>query len=62
MKTFTPTEFRQNSSKVFNEVQANGIVFIKSKSRPDMVLMSKGHLDILTSQLEFANKANRKSA
>lgn len=39
MSTFTPTEFRANSSKVFNEVQSKGKVLIKSKNRPSMVLM-----------------------
>jgi PHD/YefM family antitoxin component YafN of YafNO toxin-antitoxin module len=44
MESFTPTEFRTNSSKVFNEVQANGKVIIKSKSRPEMVLMTTSKL------------------
>lgn len=44
MATFTPTEFRKNSSKVFNEVQATGAVTIKSKSRPEMVLMTAKRL------------------
>jgi prevent-host-death family protein len=45
MVTFTPTELRTNSSKVFNEVQASGRVTIKSKSRPDMVLMTVSKLE-----------------
>ena len=47
MATFTPTEFRQNSSKVFNEVQASGKAIIKSKSRPEMVIMTMEHLELL---------------
>lgn len=56
MTTFTPTEFRQNSSKVFNEVQASGKVSIKSKSRPDMVLMTTVKLeDMLREAMIAAN-------
>ena len=41
MKEFTPTEFRANSSKVFNQVQESGKIKIVSKSRPDMILMTE---------------------
>lgn len=40
-KRFTPTQFRANSSTVFNSVQSDGMVVVESKSRPDMVLMLK---------------------
>jgi len=54
MATFTPTELRINSSKVFNEVQASGKVIIKSKSRPDMILMTA---DKFCEYMENAEKA-----
>ncbi len=40
MKEFTPTNFRANSSDVFNEVQESGQVKIISKNRPEMILMT----------------------
>ena len=50
MKKFTPTDFRANSSKVFNEVQSSDGVLIISKSRPDMVLMTKANLESITAK------------
>ncbi len=59
MTTFTPTEFRKNSSTVFNEVQASGKVSIKSKSRPDMVLMTTVKLEeMLREAMVAANNFN----
>lgn len=48
MITFSPTIFRSSSSLVFNAVQADGIVEIKSKSRPDMILMLSDSFDSMS--------------
>lgn len=45
--TFSATELRQDSSKVFNQVQSHGWVRIRSRSRPDMVLLTQDELDAL---------------
>ncbi len=37
---YSPTQLKQNSSVIFNEVQSNRMVFIASKTRPCMVLMT----------------------
>jgi prevent-host-death family protein len=37
---YTPTQLKQNSSEIFNEVQKEEMVIISSKTRPDMVLMT----------------------
>ena len=51
--TFSATELRQDSSKVFNQVQSMGWVKIKSRSRPDMVLLTQKELDeLLSSKFE----------
>ncbi len=42
MRTFTPTELKQNSSMVFNAAQKDGAVKIKSKNRPIMYLVVDG--------------------
>ncbi len=54
--TFTPTELRQNSAEVFNEVQRLGWSKIKSKSRPDMVLMTQRYLDEMLLQAKEGAK------
>jgi PHD/YefM family antitoxin component YafN of YafNO toxin-antitoxin module len=41
MQTVTPTELKQNSSFAFNAAQKDGIVRIKSKSRPTMYLITE---------------------
>ncbi len=56
MATFTPTEFRKNSSKLFNEVQANGKVTIKSKSRPNMILMTEAKFCEFMENASFGKK------
>jgi PHD/YefM family antitoxin component YafN of YafNO toxin-antitoxin module len=48
---FTPTEFRSNSSAVFNAVQSDGLVVIESKSRPDMTLMLKSEHDAMIEKI-----------
>ena len=45
MKTFTPTELRRESPKVFNEVQAYGAVAIAHRDRPLMLLMTQKEFD-----------------
>lgn len=45
MQKVTPTEFRSNTSQVFNEVQANGKIKIVSRGRPDMILMTAKELE-----------------
>lgn len=45
MKSFTPTEFRSDSSKVYNEVMINGSAEINHKSRPRMVIMTVDHYE-----------------
>lgn len=57
MKIFTPTAFRANSSEVFNAVQEHGEVAIKSKNRPDMVIMMKNQFDALQGLVSAANAA-----
>ena len=44
---FTATQLRQDSSKVFNEVQLSGQVKIISRSRPTMILMTEDELERL---------------
>ena len=44
---FTATQLRQDSAKVFNEVQSNGHAKIVSRSRPDMVLLTQNKLDAI---------------
>lgn len=41
MKTYTPTELRNDSGSVYNEVMMRGQAMISGKSRPDMILMTK---------------------
>lgn len=57
MQTFTPTEFRANSSNVFNQVQSDGEVLIKSKSRPDMVIMLQYEKDALIEKIRQLTNA-----
>ena len=45
MKTFTPTEVRRESPRVYNEVQSNGAVAIAHRDRPLMVLLTQKELD-----------------
>lgn len=45
MKSFTPTEFRADSSKVYNEVMMNGCVSIDHRDRPKMVLITVDELN-----------------
>lgn len=48
MEKFTPTQFRANSSEVFNAVQKSGSIVIESKNRPEMVLMLRSeHLSLM---------------
>jgi len=51
MKVFTPTEFRANSSRVFNHVQSDGEVLLQSKGRPDMCLMLSSEKDALLEKI-----------
>lgn len=44
----TPTEFRANSSKVFNAVQEFGKIEIVSKNRPKMILITEKKLKEIT--------------
>lgn len=44
-RTYTPTQLKQNSSEVFNSVQENGIVVIKSSTRPLMIMMKMDKLN-----------------
>jgi len=37
---YSPTQLKQSSSVIFNEVQSGRMVFIDSKTRPCMVLMT----------------------
>ncbi len=47
---FTATQLRQDSSKVFNEVQLSGQAKIVSRSRPTMILMTEDELEKLVKQ------------
>ena len=48
--SYTPTQLRNNSSHVFNDVQRSGWVKIVSKTRPDMVIMTQEALDTILAQ------------
>lgn len=50
MKAYTPTELRNDSGSVYNEVMMNGPVLIQGKSRPDMILMTQARFDELTQE------------
>ena len=60
MRVFTPTEFRANSSDVFNAVQSDGEVKIESKNRPSMVIMMKSQFDALQELISAMEDAVRK--
>ena len=45
MKSFTPSHFRSDSSKVYNEVMINGITEIDHRDRPKMLLMTVDHYE-----------------
>lgn len=47
---FTATQFQRNPAEVFNEVQRLGWAKLKSKSRPDMVVMTQQCLDEMLMQ------------
>jgi prevent-host-death family protein len=57
MKTYTASELKQNIGDVLSDVQTRGSVKIKSRSRPDMVLITQDKLDrMLVAAAERANK------
>ena len=45
LKTFTVTELRRESPKVFTEVQATGAVAIANRDRPLMLLITQKEFD-----------------
>jgi len=45
MKEFTSTQLRVKSSDVYNEVHKAGVVAIKHRDRPPMVLISRDWLN-----------------
>lgn len=47
MKTFTTTELRTESTKIYNEVAANGMAAIAHRDRPLMVIMLNEELEKL---------------
>ncbi|MDX1400254.1 MAG: hypothetical protein R3204_17115, partial [Oceanospirillum sp.] len=47
MKEFTASDLQKNIGSVLSEAQRIGWVKIKSRSRPDMVLVTQQHLDEL---------------
>jgi len=51
---FTTSDLKQKTGEVLNEAQRIGWVKIKSRSRPDMVLVTQQHLDDLLKQQEKA--------
>ena len=53
IQEFTPTDFRANSSVVFNKVQESGQVKIVSKSRPVMILLTQKKLDAMLADASF---------
>lgn len=60
---FTATQLRQDSSKVFNEVQLSGQAKIVSRSRPTMILLTEDEFKRVTEQfydhgLEHGKDAN----
>ena len=61
MKSFTPTQFRANSSQVFNAVQSDGEIKIESKNRPSMVIMMKSQFDALQELVSAMEEAVKKN-
>ena len=57
MKRFTPTEFRADSSKVYNSVMIDGEAMIDHRDRPSMFLMTEEFLEDYVQKrlLEFIN-------
>ena len=45
MKTYTPSEFRADSSKVYNDVMVNKVVKIDHRDRPAMLLISEDYFN-----------------
>ncbi len=45
MKSFTPSQFRADSSKVYNEVMLEGVAEINHRDRPKMVIMTEAHYE-----------------
>ena len=43
--SYTPTELKQKSADIFNQVQESNMVIIKSATRPEMLLMKKSVLE-----------------
>lgn len=52
MESFTPTELRGNSAKVFNSVQKHGLAEIVSQSRPKMIVILSSELDLISEELD----------
>lgn len=52
MKCHTATELKNEIGKVLNAVQKDGAVVIKSKSRPEMVLMERDVYEELKAKKE----------
>jgi len=50
MTQFTSSDLKQKTGEVLNEVQRTGWVKIKSRSRPDMVLIAQESLDKSTKE------------
>lgn len=44
-ETFTTTELRTESAKVYNSVNVSGQAFIIHRDRPDMILMTHKHFE-----------------
>jgi len=61
MRSFTPTQFRANSSQVFNAVQSDGEIKIESKNRPSMVIMMKSQFDALQELVSAMEEAVKKN-
>lgn len=52
LSSYTPTQLKKNSSDVFNDVQRDQLVFIESKTRPEMVITTLEHYEELLANIE----------
>ncbi len=57
MDDFTTSDLKQKTGAVLNEVQRIGWVKIKSRSRPDMVLVTQEFLDDILEKEGEANES-----
>lgn len=50
--SYSPVELKQKSAEIFNKVQENRVVIIKSATRPKMILMKMDKLELERKEYE----------